>query len=198
MRIGISIFIGGEDVGRMALVGDGVLRKGILAGTGRIILVIRIRVLTILEVDAPVLVAVLIQTVGIIRGEGELLDGRYRELNGIGKVAAVLLVAGLPFREQHVTSVGHIVVTGNQGCSIQPASVRVLRDKGSQGMTGCISKGVLDAAAAGIVVVGAKEGGVVGDAGVFVDTGIDLGPQVVAVEYIRILFDDTALHVVCT
>ena len=189
-----GVFIRAEHIGRVALIGSGILREGILAGAGGIVLVGSVRITAELEVHAAVLVAVLIQPVGIVGREGELFHRRNLELGGVGEVAAVLLVAGLSLTKHQMAAVGHVVAY--QRSSVQPASVRVLEREGSQGVTGGVGEGILHAASAGIVVSGAVEGRVVGNAGVLVDAGVNLGPQVELLEHVRIHLDNTALAVI--
>ena len=189
-----SIFVGTEHIGRVALVGGGILRKGVFAGAGGIILIGSVRKTAEFKVHAAVLVAVLIQPISIVGRKGELLHRRNLELRGVGEVAAALLVAGLSFSEHQVAAIGHVVA--DQRRSVQPTAIRVLEREGSQGMPGGIGEGILHAASARIIIGGTVEGRIVGNAGILVDAGIDLGSQVELLEHVRIHLDDTALAVI--
>ncbi len=178
----------------MTLVGRRILGEGILARAGGIVLVRSARIAAVLEVHAAVLVPVLVEPVGVVRGEGELLDRGDLQLGRIREIAAQLLVAGLPFPEDEVTAVRHVIADERR--TVEPAAVRILEREAREGVTGSVREGILHAAAARIVVGGTVEGRVVRQAGELVQPGVDLRTQVVAVEHVGVHLDDTALTVV--
>ena len=98
-----------------------------------------------------------------------------------------------------MASVGDIVVTsGNHRGTVDPGTVRVLQREGSKGMTGCIGEGILDITGSDPVIGGLVERGVVGHLQVLVDVEIELRPEIVLLEHVRIDLDDSDLPVIAS
>ena len=196
MRIGERVVIGTEHVDGVTLAGGDGLFEGILARAGGVVLIVRIRVAAELEVHRPVLVAALVDAVGVVRRQGEVARGGDLQFRRVGEVGAELLVPVLVLAEHQVTAVRDVVVAADHRRAVHPAAVRILEREGSQRVAGRIREGVLDAASARIVIAGTVEGRVVGKAHELVQFRVDLRAEVVLLEHVRIELDDTALVVI--
>ncbi len=194
--LGERIVIGAEHVDGVALAGGSDFFQGVLTRAGGVILIVRIRIAAELEVRRAILVAALVDAVGVVRRQGEMTGRGDLQLRRVREVGAELLVAVLVLAEHQVTAVRDVVVAADERVRVEPAAVRVLEREGGQGVAGSVGKGILHAAAARIVVARAEEGRVVGQPHHLVQAGVDLRAEVVLLEHVRIELDDTALAVV--